>query len=592
VKQMARARTEGPYKVLVLDGHTKAAAETVLALPRACEIHVAAVDRDCVVFASRRVAQRLDQPEDLVELRRWLEIRDAAYHYHLIICCSEVSLMAVKAQDLDALLRAKLVIASQASIDVALDKERTLTVAARLGIPTPATTRIARRGDALPATFLPAVIKPLHNTILVQGRVRHLSVRICATLEERELALDDLLLHTPVLEQGYFVGRAIGVEALFDRGRLCWLFGHERLHEIPLTGGTSTYRRSIEIPAALHEATVRLLTHLNWHGVAMVEFKLDLDQRFCLIDINPRLWASLPLASAAGMNFPAGLLDIALGRSLPFLPDYRIGHYMRDVPGDVLWISRSWQARREPLVLKRLSLGDALGWLRPLLGQEGWDLFRWRESELWRAVMRRSLARLQAHRSMRKQVSDALEGSLANWRGLRESWRDGAIGRVLVLCTGNICRSPVVERLLAKSLPALEVRSAGLRATAARQCPPDWSDLVGEVLGLDMESHRSVPVDSEMLEWAQLVIVMDAKNWTALTALAKAPPKNAVLLGVAAGDDAAETEVIDPVDLEDLPMRSVARHLGELVGLLTAQARTPAPAWPIGHAAQVAGVSL
>ena len=63
-------------KVLVLDGQSKAAAEAVLALPRHCEIHVAASDRRCAAFASARVSERLSQPQNAAELRRWIEARD------------------------------------------------------------------------------------------------------------------------------------------------------------------------------------------------------------------------------------------------------------------------------------------------------------------------------------------------------------------------------------------------------------------------------------------------------------------------------------------------------------------------------------
>src|SRR6185312_9651469 len=75
---------------------------------------------------------------------------------------------------------------------------------------------------------------------------------------------------------------------------------HERIHALPVTGGASTYRRSIEPPEALLRATDTLLSHLRWHGVAMVEFKVAPDGDFRLMEINPRLWGSLPLAVAAG----------------------------------------------------------------------------------------------------------------------------------------------------------------------------------------------------------------------------------------------------------------------------------------------------
>ncbi len=96
-------------------------------------------------------------------------------------------------------------------------------------------------------------------------------------------------------------------------GRKIWHFAHERVHEYPLTGGASSYRRSINPPAAMLQDAEKLLTALNWHGVAMVEFKIDAKGQHWLMEINPRLWGSLALSLDAGVDFPLGLLKIARG---------------------------------------------------------------------------------------------------------------------------------------------------------------------------------------------------------------------------------------------------------------------------------------
>ena len=47
-----------------------------------------------------------------------------------------------------------------------------------------------------------------------------------------------------------------------------------------------------------------LLDELNWHGVAMVEFKVTEDGTPYLMEINTRFWGSLQLAIDAGVDFP------------------------------------------------------------------------------------------------------------------------------------------------------------------------------------------------------------------------------------------------------------------------------------------------
>jgi predicted ATP-grasp superfamily ATP-dependent carboligase len=50
---------------------------------------------------------------------------------------------------------------------------------------------------------------------------------------------------------------------------------HRRVREWPPTGGASAAAESVPHAPALEHAGTRLLDALEWHGVAMVEFKGD-----------------------------------------------------------------------------------------------------------------------------------------------------------------------------------------------------------------------------------------------------------------------------------------------------------------------------
>jgi hypothetical protein len=86
-----------------------------------------------------------------------------------------------------------------------------------------------------------------------------------------------------------------------------------------------------------------MLDALNWHGVAMVEFRRDdRDGEYKLMEVNPKFWGSLDLALAAGADFPGDLCHMALGRALPFTDHYRRGlrfHWPLSGQGDLfhLW---------------------------------------------------------------------------------------------------------------------------------------------------------------------------------------------------------------------------------------------------------------
>ncbi len=81
---------------------------------------------------------------------------------------------------------------------------------------------------------------------------------------------------------------------------------------------------------------------------------------------------------------------------------------------------------------------------------------------------------------------------------------------ILVLCTGNICRSPTGEYLLRKELGEdYTVKSAGLGALV--DFPADsMAAAVAAKNGIDLSPHRAIQVTMDMLKWADLVLVMEA----------------------------------------------------------------------------------
>ena len=81
---------------------------------------------------------------------------------------------------------------------------------------------------------------------------------------------------------------------------------------------------------------LRLLAALDWHGPAMVEFKdPGKGRRPILMEINGRLWGSLPLAVAAGINFPRLLAQLFLALPLHSPNGYAVGVHCRHLRGDL-----------------------------------------------------------------------------------------------------------------------------------------------------------------------------------------------------------------------------------------------------------------
>ncbi|MFN8040567.1 MAG: hypothetical protein U0Q07_15245 [Acidimicrobiales bacterium] len=82
--------------------------------------------------------------------------------------------------------------------------------------------------------------------------------------------------------------------------------------------------------------------------------------------------------------------------------------------------------------------------------------------------------------------------------------------RVLVLCTGNICRSPMAEAMLRARLAGRDVEAVVTSAGTATEGEPA-ADEVLELLrsrGLDGSAHRSRLLDADLLAEADLVLAM------------------------------------------------------------------------------------
>ena len=78
---------------------------------------------------------------------------------------------------------------------------------------------------------------------------------------------------------------------------------------------------------------------------------------------------------------------------------------------------------------------------------------------------------------------------------------------VLMVCEGNICRSPMAAALLARDMPHVEVRSVGTHALAGRGASPVAVELMGD-RGLDISTHMSTLLTPAHLRRADLVLVM------------------------------------------------------------------------------------
>ena len=113
----------------------------------------------------------------------------------------------------------------------------------------------------------------------------------------------------PIIQEKV-IGKGFGFFALYNKGQCVSYFMHERLREYPFTGGASTCARSV-YDKDLLKTGMKLLDSLNWHGLAMVEYKKDeKSDEFKLIEINPKIWGSFELSIKCGVDFIQDVISL------------------------------------------------------------------------------------------------------------------------------------------------------------------------------------------------------------------------------------------------------------------------------------------
>lgn len=506
-------------RILVLDADCHAGVEVIQSLGRAGAQIDACAPADCLAFHSRYVSRRLQQPgiADEGQFTAWLRSLNEDAHYQLVVPATERALRAVRRLGPTDVLRVRAILASDDAIDVALDKHRTWSLAKSLGVPVPESVLIESLDELPPVGGYPVALKTTGSLIVGQRTTVAGGVIIADCPEARLAFLRAHLRYGPVQQQAYVAGHGVGVEFLYDRGRVAWHFAHERIHEGSLRGGASTYRRSIDAPPAVFAAAKRLLDELNWNGVAMVEFKVRADGQFHLMEINPRLWGSLALAIKAGVDFPQGLLCLAKGKRIGPQPRYRRNYYARAFKDDFFWQLHNLRAdHSDPLLLTRSRLVTVAENLRPLIGKESWDHFDWRDLAVTAESLRCTASRLMGALDRRRVKGRLMR--LHRKRFSAHSDRASHVRKLLFVCHGNICRSAFAAELARMHLPNYQVESAGVAAEEGRQTPQEIAELA-RARGVELERHRSVRVTEAQVQAADLILVSDVENMkTLLTA--------------------------------------------------------------------------
>jgi predicted ATP-grasp superfamily ATP-dependent carboligase len=333
-----------PLRVLITDGNSRAALAATRSLGRRGHVVFSAAEgRLNLAGASRYAAGRLEYPAPSSDPQGFVDAITSATRsksIDVVLPMTDITTLLLTEQ------RAKLPPASMLpfsdvdAIEKASNKAGIVGLALETGVPVPRTVIVSTSADAIrvmPELTFPVVVKPSRSRFRIRDGWSSTKVEYARDPSALLTQLDAVPPEAyPVLLQERISGPGVGLFLCCDRGRPVTAFAHRRLREKPVSGGVSVLCESISLPADALEYGSRLLTRLNWHGIAMVEFKRDdRDNSLRLMEINGRFWGSLQLAIDAGVDFPAILLDLACGKHIEPCDRYRVGIRSRWFLGDL-----------------------------------------------------------------------------------------------------------------------------------------------------------------------------------------------------------------------------------------------------------------
>ena len=135
---------------------------------------------------------------------------------------------------------------------------------------------------------------------------------------------------------------------------------------------------------------------------------------------------------------------------------------------------------------------------------------------------------------------------------------------ILAVCTGNVCRSPAVERLLANQLgPSVSVTSAGTHALVGHPISEPMAVLLRQA-GVDPEPFQGRRLSEQMLKEADLILTMTRAQRGLVVELRPAAVRRAFTLREFA-------RLLSRVDRSALPDRTPGDRLGAAIPLASAE---------------------
>lgn len=339
------ALTERRMRVLALDGDENACVASVRSLKRAgYRVVVGATRKVSKAGVSRycgRTFVYTSPQKSSIAFAADVAAEAAREPGTLIIAHTEYTTVALSTHG--ELLRssgARMVMPSPECLSRAIDKAHTTALAKSLGLVVPESHVITdpeQAKEVARCVRYPAVLKACKSEeISADDMITRTARPLYACNADECLTAYQRLAQncSSVLAQELVPGRGAGYFVLMNHGELRAEFAHARVRDVHPTGSGSAVRLSVRPLPAMRDGALRILRALNYHGVAMVEFRITPENVPVFLEVNPRFWNSLALSIYAGVDFPALLACMAECGDVEPQFEYRTGVRCRWLVGD------------------------------------------------------------------------------------------------------------------------------------------------------------------------------------------------------------------------------------------------------------------
>ena len=128
---------------------------------------------------------------------------------------------------------------------------------------------------------------------------------------------------------------------------------------------------------------------------------------------------------------------------------------------------------------------------------------------------------------------------------------------ILLVCTGNTCRSPMAEAMLDGAVDESDILDGTIKTDSAGTFAFDGSEpaahakTVMKELGFNIDRHRSKQVDQELVDWADMILTMDTYGLEQMQVMFPEAADKMLPLKSFACKDSAEKENEEYYNIED-----------------------------------------